>query len=793
MPDRQFKALKLVNMFIYYLKIAIRILIRNKIYSIINIIGLSLGLAFSLLMLLLVYQELSFDTFHKNYDNLYILQQDVKMETGWFTTDRAGALMSKAIKEAFTEVKSTTRYGELKEVLIKTNESNHDQVSFLADRGIAADSTFFELFSFNFISGSPEKALIEPKNMVVTKSFAEKLFGKTPAKGEKLTINKTHEFTVSAVIDDVPDNSSITFDFIVPFDFQKEIESLPLDTYTGTNFFNFVLLNKNANVDELNRKIPPLFKGLYDAPIETKLYLTPIADLHLYGENLNFIGTFSVVILALLILTIACINFVNLSTALASTRIKEVGIRKTIGGNRANLIKQFMTESFLTVCISFILALGIVENTTTMINSEFQTDISIEYFNPRFIVLFILLFILTGIASGSYPAFLLSMFKPVDMFGSSKRFIVRGAKFRKILVVVQFTFAIIFVLIAITIYRQLNYMPKADFGFDTKDIIYIKAKGNLRNNYQAFKEQLLLNSNIKYVSTGSSIPNNADYGEVHWGVKSDEYNVIARIIFAGYDFEKVFGLKLEKGSFYTLNTDNADSFLVINSAAVKYLGYKNPIGKDIYLYGKRRTIIGVIEDIQFFPFNIGSKALLLPFEKNEEYVFIKTNNGNEDILNQIRQIAVGIEPDYPFDYFYLDQYKLPLLKNIDVINYTMLLVTCFGIFISCMGLFGLSTFSIKRQTKEIGIKKTLGADNFTIILSLSKQFLKLVALACVIAMPVAWFLLQKILSFFSYAVNISVWIFVVTTFAVLIISQLTVFYHAYRAAKSNPTESLRYE
>jgi ABC-type antimicrobial peptide transport system permease subunit len=790
-------------MFQNIFKIAVRILFRNKIYSAINLLGLTIGIACSLLILILVWDHITYDRFHENAKRIFLVQQTMDLGTGEYTTDRSGGAYAQALKDGFPEVINTTRLSTTGELLLSYYPINKDSSKdgndadvkkFIEDLVMAADSSFFEIFSFPLLKGDPKSALKEPYSIVLTKEMAEKYFGNDDPMNKIIRINQGFDFKVTGVADKYPDNSTIRFDFLVPFPFLDEL-GWDISNYEGNPFHTFLLLNNPDNYKNISEKLPAFFSGLFDNDIKAVQKLLPFLKMNLFGESRSFWAVLMLSILAFLILMIACINFMNLSTARFLTRTREVGIRKVVGASRGKLIAQFIGETMIMSFISINIAILAVDIILPSFNKLLEAKLVLDLKDPAFFMLLIILLLFTGFIAGSYPAFFLSSFKPVDVL---KKTIIpgsRGGFLRKTLVVIQFVFSIIFIISTVVIFKQFNFMQTSNLGVNRENIIYLPVRGELASNYNYMKQELLANPDILSVTTSSKIPVFVDRGEVKWGLNSEDNNDLARILSVGYDFQKTFDINLKEGRFYSpeFAADSIDK-IIVDESVIKKLGLDSPLGKIIYFLEKPYTIIGVTDNFISFPLKLGGENLILPFQKVGDFIFIKTEQTRlPATLSYIEGIYEKFNPDYPFITFYMDDYLDPISDMMNKSSKLIMYFTFFGIFISCLGLFGLSTFAAEQKTREIAIRKAMGASIRRILLLVNTEFLKLVCIAFIIALPLSIFLINIMFKNFSRRIEVESGIFIYTGLLIVIISFLTIFYQALRSATRNPADSLRYE
>jgi len=710
--------------------------------------------------------------------------------------------MGPIIAESYPQVQHYTRYSQPGEMLLTYKPENNYSIyseprSFIEEEGIAADSLFFNVFSFSFKQGDPTRALLNDNYIILTESLADKLFPEKDGFGKTIYLNEGLALTVTGILYNIPDNSSIQFSYIAPIGIMESI-GFSLEGISFTNFFTYFILDDPNSADIINADLNQFLstKETQDSSIETDRFLTHIRQAFLFGEQLNFIGILVMGIIGLGILIIACLNYINLSTAKSMERAREVGIRKTGGAGRWQLIGQFLGESLILSTIAAHFAVLLVELGLPSMNALFETNLSIELTDPTLYLIMAGIIIVVGLLAGSYPALLLSSLNPsliLRDFSSSGK---KGNRLRKVLVVSQFSIAMIFILCTFFLYKQINYVYTADPGFNKRNVIYIPTRGAMWDKYQEIKTELLRESGIDLVSSASSLPTHADRGEINWGKEKDVENTLARIIHADYDFTETFEMELDHGRFFSREhpSDITDG-IVVNEEIIKMLEYEgDPIGQPFQLWDNEYSIIGVVKNFAFFPIDIGGKALIMHFSEANDFIFLKVNDGfNTASLTRIQAILKKHNPDYPFEYYYMSEYKSPIFASINDLVSILYYFCGFGVFISCMGLFGLTLFTVEKRTKEIGIRKVFGASVPRIITMLSKDFIKLVLIANVIAIPVAYLVLKSILKFFLMKTSLDAYIFILIGIGMVLIAFLTVLWQSLSTAWKNPVTSLRYE
>jgi putative ABC transport system permease protein len=785
-------------MFYTNIKIAIRNFLRNKGFFIINVVGLTLGLACSLLIFLWTYSELTFDRFHKNFHRIYQLQQVIYLDKDKYTSERVGGALGPTIASKFPEVKLFARTGQfMNELLLSYIPQNNAQqrINLIEKNGLAVDSSFLKIFTFPLLSGNPDKALTDVNSIILTDKTAKKYFRDEDPIGKTILVNERIELTVTGVMKDVPFNSNIQFDFITPFNLLKEFQFFN-DSYDGTTYITYFLLHDNASEANLNVKIAPYLKSIRKSQLEYKPFLVPLGKVHLYDEKRLYIGVYAFIAIAFLILITACINFINLTTARSFDRAKEVGIKKTEGASRGQLIQQFLGETILTTMISLFIAMIIIELVRPFFNKDVNTHISLDLLDPVILAATLILVIITGFLAGIYPAFILSSYNPMYVIRNIRKTGKSGSLLRKILVITQFSISIFCIIGTIILVLQLKFMQKADQGFNKDNMIIVPLRGQLKEKNNIVKTDLLSCSSILNVTTSSDLPDNVMYGEIRWGKPDNDNNQsISRIMYADFDFAETFQIKMKEGRFYSREfPGDSINAIVINPAIVDHMGYDDPIGKSFYFYDKEYTIIGVINDFHFFPINLGGKALFIRLSERNNFMFVKFREGEANqAISYILNVTRQINPNYPPEYFMFDDYERILNKIAKNSNKFLIIITPLALIISCLGLIGLSIFTTEIRTKEIGIRKAFGASIRNIIYGLFKDFGILISISIFISMPLVYITMNTVLNFFSLRMSISPWIFILTVILLFALTFIITGWQVYKAATKNPVSCLRYE
>lgn len=797
-PNRLHGFMSEVTMAGQFLKIAVRNLQRNVTISLINITGLAVGIASAIMIMLWVQNQLSYDQFHKNKDQVYQLFNRAMVNGKWECWSGMPMPMGPAIKNDYSQIQEMARINWVGAFVLKTPQKQIETQGFITDPG------FLKIFSFPLLKGSAATALNGIHSIVLTQKLATKLFGSANPMGKVIKVDSTANFTVTGVMKDLPNNTQFNFEYLVPWSYMKEV-GWDNQRWDWNSVQTIVKLKPGVNETTANR----LFKDIYkqhNGDKRNEVIVHPLSKWWLYSkfENGKFTGGQIEVVrllsmLAAFIMLIACINYMNLGTARSTKRAKEVGIRKVAGAGKSWLVKQFLGESVLIAFAAGVIGLFLVQICLPWFNRLVDSRLVIPFGDPYFWLTGIGFLLFTGILAGSYPAFYLSSFKPISVLKGTFKAANALIAPRKVLVVLQFTFAIAFIICTTVIYRQIQYVQNRDTGFKADNLVFIYMKGNTAKNYQLIHTELMNSGAINSITrTNSPITdvwsNNDTY---EWAGKApDKRNIFAQFI-TDRDFTKTLGLPLIAGRDIDINSYPTDTAAVlINQEAAKTMGFANPVGKFIKNGPVNLHIVGVVKNfVAGWPYMQTIPAIIQGSTKQFGTVTLKLNTKNAvaDNINRISAIFKKYNPDYPFDYKFLDEsYRIKFQEE----RNTGTLAAVFSgltIFISCMGLFALAACMAEGRVKEIGIRKVLGASVARITALLTKDFLVLVAISFVIASPIAWWLMNKWLQAYPYHVNISWWIFILTGVVSVIIAFSTVVYQGIKAAIINPVKSLRAE
>ena len=784
-----------------YFKTAWRNLLQNKTFSLINIFGLALGMTCSLVIMLWLQDEIRKDKFHQNSKRLYRVMENQSYSGTISTFDATPGILAENIVKDIPDIQMASQMLWEEEPLF-TVDNTYDK-----EKGRYVEKDFLRMFSFKLLKGDPATALARPDGVVISKKLADKYFkGKDPI-GKMIRIDNTDNVMVTGVLDGIPKSSSLTFDFLMSFEQWRKKNDWAKEW--GNNGPRcYVMIAPNTSIDRVNAKIKNYIKTK-NKESNVELFLQNYGESYLYsdwengkqnGGRVEYVKIFSIV--AIIILVIACINFMNLATARSLRRAREIGVRKVVGAGKRQLIGQFIGESLFVSFIAICFSLLIVFLLLPSFNSLTEKHLSIDLTDASFLVILLGLTLVTGIISGSYPALFMSSLKPIIVLKGLLKFRPGATYFRKALVVFQFALSIILILGMIVIYRQIDFIHNKNLGFAKEDLLYMPLEGELQKTYPTFKEQLLKQPGIKYVTSAQSSP--LEVGSSTSGVRWPGKDTTKLILFSSnpitYDYIKTMGIQLVAGrdlsTEYGLDTMN----YLVNEAAAKKIGYKDPVGKELTMWGDKGMIVGLMKDYHHNSLHVPIEPLILRLHKKSwggtywGNIIVRTEKGKtKQAIASMEKLYKQFNPGFPFKYYFTDDEIANRYKAEYTVSKLSRYFAFLAIFISCLGLFGLVTFTAEQRTKEIGIRKVLGASVTGIVGMLSKDFLKLVIIAAVIAFPVAWWAMHRWLNDFAYRVNIGWWVFVVAGIVALLIALLTISFQSIKAAIANPVKSLRTE
>jgi putative ABC transport system permease protein len=799
---------KLIGMIINYLKTSFRTLLRNKIFSFINIFGLAIGMAACLLIMLWIQDEMNFDTFHKNRDKIYRV-----MTYGEdFSFDTSPAKLGLQLAMKIPEIEKATLFEGVEDVLFQFGEKG-----FYQDGGIIADSSFFNFFDFEFVEGDPNHLFSNANEIVINEDLAHKLFGEKQALASVITVDG-EAFKIVGVIKNVPYNSSIDFKFLIPFDYSKTNGSA--FSWGRFMFSNFVQVNEHANIDSIGKqltryaaeqKCPQVLQNRFVFKLQafSKVHLDGAHGSWREYYNLTdkkYVIAFSVI--AIFILINACFNYINLSTVRSEKRSKEVAVRKVLGANFQNLFKQFIGESLLTTFISTVFALILLELGRSVFSSLANKALIIEYASFNFIGSVLLLFLITGLLAGSYPALMMSSYSPMNILRKSTQKMGTGI-FRNILVIIQFFVASVLIIGSVIILRQLNYVKNKDLGFDNKNIVVIPFMENLPENYTYLKSKLLQDPNIVSVTASSYLwanDENRCAGCFYWEGLDWDNPTDFHVPIVDFDYFKTLGITMVNGrDFSSSIPSDSTSAVLINETGAKAIGLENPVGMSASFGGfseTRRsvTVVGIFPD-----FNYGSlerkieaqvvRIITNPKEIDRSGVMLVRINGanREQAINTIEASWNEVNHLIPFEYQFLDEIYSELYKKDRNMARLVIYFTLFSILIACLGILGMTIFVCERKTKETGIRKVIGANVGQLIWTITGKFIAWISVAFFIAVPVSYLLMEEVLKQYAYRINIAVQDYLIALIIIVFVSLSSSIILAYKAASSNPVDALKYD
>ena len=805
-----------------YLRIAWRNIVRNKVFSFINIAGLAIGLSCFTLIALYVVDELSYDRYNKKADRIYRVDSEIMFggtdQKLAVSADPLGATLKKDYPQVEQYVRFYTSDGPKR--IKKNNE-------FITEFNVGnADSTLFDVFTLPAIAGDTKTALNEPNTVVITESMAKKYFGTVEAVGKTLETsdNNSTLYKVTAVIKDIPHNSHFHFDML----FSMDNVQYGFGNYLSQNFQTYIVLKKGTDPNAfaknfrtvIEKYIMPQAKQFMrinsmeefeKAGNKLEYTLMPLTAIHLHSDrfgelgsnsNVQYVYIFSAV--AIFILLIACINFMNLSTARSSSRAKEVGIRKVLGTERKTLIRQFLTESTITAIISLLISLLIAWLVLPFFNTISGKSLSLSaILRSSFLPFFLLLPLIVGIVAGSYPAFFLSAFKPISVLKGKINSGVKRSYLRSSLVVFQFATSIVLIIGTVVVYKQLNYIQTKKLGFNKDQVLIVNSAGALGDKAETFKNEIV---NIKGVSSGTlsgylpvSSSSRSDNTFSKEAVMDSRNGINMQTWIIDHDYIRTMGMDILKGRGFSKDFRGDSSSMIINETAATLLGLDDPLGKNIYAnngHGNMTayTVIGVVKNFHFESLRQNIGPLCFTLGNNPGFASFKVSAGNsKNLLSQVESKWKAMAPSVPFSYRFLDDAFDEMYRAEQRVGKVALSFAVLAILIACLGLFGLATYMAEQRAKEIGVRKVLGATVSNIVSMLSKDFLKLVVISAVLAFPLAWWGMHKWLEDFAYRINIGWWIFIAAGLVAVVIALLTVSFQAIKAAIANPVKSLRTE
>jgi putative ABC transport system permease protein len=802
------------------LKTAFRNLLKNKGFTAINVLGLALGLATCLLIVFYVFDELSYDRYNTNADRIYRVNNDIKFGGNTNSYAVSPAPLAAALKSDFPEIEQVVRFRNRGGNQVKKGNQNIQEYMM-----IYADPAVFSVFTLPMISGSPATALVEPHSVVITERTAKKYFDRTNVVGQVLTFNDTAQYKITGVIKDIPKQSHFNFDFFISMSTLAESRDI---SWFSNNFNTYVLLRPDADYKKLESKFPEFFKKQAGPQLESVLHLnfaafeksgnyvrlnlTPLKKIHLESNrvaeldangNLQYVLIFSAI--AIFILLIACVNFMNLSTARSSNRAKEVGVRKVLGSPQKYLIAQFLTESIMITLVATIIAVFAAWALLPVFSQMSGKELTVtpQIFGWLVPVLFSIIIII-GCLAGSYPAFFLSGFQPIEVLKGKLTAGFKGGFLRSFLVVFQFAISIFLIIGTLVIYNQLKYIQNKDLGYNRDHVLVVQNVWTLGNAGKTFKQEIKQLAGVKDVSLAEALPT-WNYGNSTTFFKDQVLDQKRSLNSQDWgvdeDYIPTLGIKMAAGRNFSNQMLTDSTGLVINESAAKLLGYSNPLNQTLYKpmdnlakVMKPYHIIGVMKDFNFRSLRENVTPMVFMLSQANGALAIRINSANIPLLlSQIKDKWKGLSPGQQFGYSFMNEDFDAMYRSEQRVGTISVAFTSLAIIIACLGLFGLAAYAAEQRTKEIGIRKVLGAKISTIVGMLSKDFIKLVLIAILIAAPTAWWAMKMWLQGFAYKQDIQWWVLAVAGSAAIFIAFITISFQSIKAALLNPVNSLRSE
>lgn len=788
-----------IQMFKNYMKIAFRNIRRHKGYSFINITGLAIGIACCLLITIWVLDELSYDKFHENAATLYRIEENQNYSGRQFHVYVTPYPLAPALKDEIPEIKDATRYAYAGGLLMRQGEK-----AFFEDYIWAVDPSFLHMFTFPLIRGDENTALDSPYSLVLTEDIAKKYFGEEDPLGKVISVNNQYDFTITGVMNNVPNNSYFRFEIIIPYEFLRTTRQTDED-WGSNSIHTYVQLQENIPAEQVNEKISGFIRTRLPESL-TDLMLMPFTSLRLHeyagweqsGNAVQYVYIFSLI--AFFVLLIACINFMNLSTARSANRAKEVGLRKVIGALKRHIVRQFYGESVLFALIALFFAVVITSLLLPVLSNLTEKDLSWNVAGIGTILFgLVIITLFTGLVAGSYPALFLSTFQPVSVLKGSLKSGAASSRFRKVLVVVQFSLSILLIIGTIVVYKQMNYMRNKKLGWDKEHLLFIPVKADIRNSYDVLKTELDRDPKILGVTGSFKLPgfSYSNAGGADWDGKDPNQEVLIGINSVDFDFIETLKIEMAEGRSFSKEfpSDATSNSFIVNEEVAKLMEKESVIGERFSFVGREGLIVGVMKNFHYQTVQNKIEPLAIHVYRDYfNYMLIRippesTSASLESIENTWNRLI----PHYPFEYMFLDEAFDSMYRKEQTIGILLKYFAILAVFVACLGLFGLASFTAEQRTKEIGIRKVLGANTSQLTLLLCREFFLLVLLANLIAWPTAYFVMKNWLQSYAYKINLGLSIFLAAMGLALIIAIISVSYQAIRAALANPVNSLRYE
>jgi putative ABC transport system permease protein len=804
-----------------FLVITLRNILRDKTYLILNVLGLSLGIAGSILILLFVRHEISYDKFHTNYDRIYRINSFAKLEGNQMSVAISAPPQAKAFKAEYPEIEDATRYYYPNDQKVTCNQVTYHEKGFFY-----ADANFLDIFHFPLEKGDPKTALRNPNSVILTRDMARKLFGETDPIGKSIILNNDQVYQVTGIAKNTPVNTHFRFDYLASF---NSLELSKSEFWLSQMLETYIVIQKDYPYQKLEAK----FEGLMDKyvlpqlemliPLKVNNYkefeaagnifqfrLQALKDIHFnteyllsYDQGTDRIYIYFFSIVAIFLLFIACINFMNLSTAKFSYRSKEVGVKKVVGSSRTQLIRQFLSESFIITVVAMVLSLTMVELVLPAFNTLTGKNLAIGYISHWYsIPALLMVTLLIGVLAGIYPAYYLSSFKPAEILKSKFNKGGGNIKFRSVLVVVQFSITIMLLISTFVVSSQLKFIRNKNLGFNKENVLVVKNTGDLSDHAETFREQLLKLPGVIHASRSWTFPGNAYYGSTYQ-LQGDSLNKLYHfeIIQGDYDFIPTLGFKISQGRNFSREFSTDQQAILINESAVKFLGLSNPVGTKLTTPNRQGgqdvlEIIGVFEDVYYKSFHEKIEPMMvgLNTDKNCGFTLVKIKGDQlTQTVGQIEKAWGDYMPGQAFEYTFVDE-NFDNLYHAEIrAGKVFTLFAVLAIFVACLGLLGLSAFTAEKRTKEIGIRKVHGASVPVILKLLSTEIIILISVSSLIAWPVVYYFMHRWLQNFAYQTSLHLLTFILSSLIGLVIAISVVVYQSLRVARINPVDALKYE
>jgi len=785
-------------MFKNYLKTTFRNLWKNKGYTFLNIFGLAIGIACAALIFLWVEDELNYNDYFSNKENLYKIKDSQTYDGTTFTFDATPGPLAPGIKSEIPGIKNTARTTWGNQSLFSLDDKN------IYEQGMYVDSSFLSMFGLKFIQGKAATAFQQLYSVVISKKMAEKFFGSTNVVGKSLRVDNKQNYVVSGVIEDLPENVSFKFDWVAPFKIYLDQNDW-LQQWGNNGIVTYVETASNANIASINKKLYN-YLDTKGQGFNAKFSIYPMSRWRMYDSwkngkevpgRIKFVNLFSLI--AWIILIIACINFMNLSTARSEQRAREVGVRKVLGAGKGKLIVQFIGESLIMALISALVAIGIVYLALPAFNSLVEKQLFVGISNPVHIVALLAIALICGLIAGSYPAFYLSSFNPVTVLNGLKIKSSGSAGFiRKGLVIVQFSISIVLIISTIIVYQQIHHVKNRDLGYNKQNLIYLQLQGNMKQHFNAIKNDLLQTGVVQNAALSRSIvlQLGSNTGNFQWQGKDPNKQVLITVEGVSPEYTSTMGMHIKEGRDFYADIKSDSNNVIINETLAKIMGGKNILGSVLSQGDSKYTVVGVMKDFIYNNmYSPSSPLILFPDTSSVNYLTIRLNAKHNlpESIAKVEKVIKTDNPGFPFEAKFVDEQFDQFFKAETLIGKLASVFSVLAIFISCLGLFGLAAYTAERRTKEIGIRKVLGASAKGLAGLLSKDFLYLVAFSCILAFPIAWWMMHNWLEKYEYRINISWTIFLIAGLLALLIALITVSFQAIKVALSNPVKSLRSE